>query len=142
MGRWTACGKERLTQVLQYPLLAGEGRYRFEAHLRGCPMCRGTIDALARVEVRIRELAPALVAAHPEAEKIYDFALVPGNWPIPKQRARVVRAHVARCSLCSREVDRIRAIDSREGPLAEVLSRRFVPARARRRSPRRGGRPG
>ncbi len=105
-----------------FDLLEGEEKRRFEGHLATCPACNSTVERLRRIERRVRDVKGALHATHPAPQEIYDYAAGPGAESIEEEEhSGALEVHFRRCRECSREVERIRALDRTASPIREVL---------------------
>ncbi|MGH7151475.1 MAG: zf-HC2 domain-containing protein, partial [Planctomycetota bacterium] len=118
----TDCDRTWKELALVFDLLEGEEKRRFGEHLASCPTCRSTIERLRKIEGRVREVRGALHGTHPAPQEIYDYAAGPGAEPIESaERSGALEIHFRRCRECSREVERIRALDRTASPIREVL---------------------
>ncbi len=118
----TDCNRTWQELALVFDLLEGEEKRRLEGHLATCQSCNATVERLRRIEGRIREVKGALHATHPAPQEIYDYAAGPGAEAIEDaERSGALEVHFRRCRACSREVERIRALDRTASPIREVL---------------------
>ncbi|HKB16803.1 MAG TPA: hypothetical protein VKF62_12110, partial [Planctomycetota bacterium] len=118
----TDCDRNWQELALVFDFLEGDERRRFEGHLATCQSCHSTVERLRRIERRVRDVKGALHATHPAPQEIYDYAAGPGAESIEDpERSGALEAHFGRCRECSREVERIRALDRTASPIREVL---------------------